>query len=374
MKICIISYDYPDDRRSSFSFVKQLVDEFVRQGHDCCVIAPYSVTANKRLIKFKTFKRYESGSLLILRPHYLSFSNFKIFGVSLSNLLHKHAVKQALNKIDFLPDVIYGHFWQSAFEGYDYARKNNIPLFVATGESKINKSDLRGITPDFVQYISGVICVSTKNKYESIELGLTHQNKCIVVPNSIDSNLFKKLDKLQCRLDLNLPKDSFIVAFVGWFNERKGAKRVSDAIAKLSDVEIFSFFIGQGNDNPDCSGILYKGPLKHNQIPHYLNAADVFVLPTLMEGCCNAVVEAMACGLPIISSNRPFNTDILDNSNDILVEPANVDEISEAILRIKNDSLLREDMARNSLIKARDLTIDARARKILEFIQHMICK
>ena len=88
MKICIISYDYPDDRRSSFSFVKQLVDEFVRQGHDCCVIAPYSVTANKRLIKFKTFKRYESGSLLILRPHYLSFSNSKIFGVSLSNLLH----------------------------------------------------------------------------------------------------------------------------------------------------------------------------------------------------------------------------------------------------------------------------------------------
>lgn len=374
MKICIISYDYPDDKRSTFSFVKQLVDEFVRQGHDCCVIAPYSVTSNKRLIKYKTFYRYESGSLLILRPHYFSFSNFKIFGVSLSNVLHKHAVKQALNKIDFIPDVIYGHFWQSAYEGYDFARKNNIPLFVATGESKINKSYFQGITQDFSQYVSGVICVSTKNMYESIELGLTHQNKCIVIPNSIDSSLFKKLDKLECRLKLNVPQDAFIVAFVGWFNERKGAKRVSDAISNLSDIEIYSFFIGQGHDNPDCPGVLFKGPLKHSQIPQYLNAADVFVLPTLMEGCCNAVVEAMACGLPIISSNRPFNTDILDNSNAILVEPDNICEISEAIFRINSDSILRREMSRNSLIKAQDLTIDARARKILEFIQQIICK
>lgn len=374
MKICIISYDYPDDRRSSFAFVKQIVEEFVRQGHDCCVIAPYSVTSNKRLIKYETFSKSNSGSLLVLRPHYLSFSNFNFWGFHLSNILHKHAVDNALRKMNFNPDVMYAHFWQSAIEGYSYAREKNIPLFVATGESKINISNLGVITQDFVQYVSGVICVSTKNMYESIELGLTHQHKCKVIPNSIDSNLFKKLNKLQCRLELNIPHNSFVVAFVGWFNERKGAKRVSDAIDRLSDNDILSIFIGQGNENPDCHGILYKGPLKHNQIPQYLNAADVFVLPTLREGCCNAVVEAMACGLPIISSNRPFNTDILDDSNAILIEPDDIDEISDAIFRLKNESILRETMSRNSLMKSQNLTIDVRVQKILEFISQMIRK
>jgi glycosyltransferase involved in cell wall biosynthesis len=113
---------------------------------------------------------------------------------------------------------------------------------------------------------------------------------------------------------------------------------------------------------------LYKGPLRHEAIPNYLNASDVFVLPTLREGCCNAIVEAMSCGLPIISSNLSFNLDVLDNTNSILIDPNDIDAIAVAIKKLRDDKELRRQMSEASLKKAKELNIYQRAKDIISFI------
>ena len=95
-------------------------------------------------------------------------------------------------------------------------------------------------------------------------------------------------------------------------------------------------------------------------------------MPTLAEGCCNAIVEAMSCGLPVISSNLPFNWDVLDENNSILVDPKNVDAIADAIIKLRDDKNLREQMAASSLKKASALTIDQRASDIIHFIKSRI--
>ena len=109
--------------------------------------------------------------------------------------------------------------------------------------------------------------------------------------------------------------------------------------------------------------------MTHNDVPLYLNASDVFVLPTLQEGCCNVVVGAMACGLPVISSNLPFNWDVLNTDNSIMVDPLNVEEIKQAIIKLRDNIKLRENMSIAALDMASKLTIQERAAKILSFIQ-----
>ena len=107
-------------------------------------------------------------------------------------------------------------------------------------------------------------------------------------------------------------------------------------------------------------------------MPVYLNAADVFVLPTLHEGCCNAIIEAMACGLPIISSDRAFNYDILDEKNSILIDPLSINDISTSIKTLMKDSDLRKSMSDASLVKAKSLSIRNRAIRILQFMENII--
>ena len=130
-----------------------------------------------------------------------------------------------------------------------------------------------------------------------------------------------------------------------------------------------ALFIGKGEQEPHCDNILFKGALPHDQVPLYLNAADVFVLPTLHEGCCNAVVEAMACGLPVVSSNLPFNWDVLDDTNSIMIDPNNIDEIAAAILTLRDNNNQRKALSKGALLKASSLTIDQRAEAIVEFME-----
>ena len=370
MNIVIISYDYSDERRTAYAFVAQLVEQWARQGHNCWVIAPYSIVANRRFHATKEVIRHEGqGSITILRPNFFSASNLKIGGKRVSWMMHEWAVKRALKWLPCKPDIIYGHFWERAHEGFQYAKKHGIPLFVATGESDV--ASMIGKWNDktnFCNYVSGVICVSTKNKQESIALGLTDESKCIVIPNAVNAELFHKLDKSSCRHALNISGNDFVVAFVGWFNERKGATRVADAIKRVGKG-VKSLFVGGGELEPQCDGILFKGLLPHDKVPLYLGAADCFVLPTLHEGCCNAVVEAMACGLPVISSDLPFNWDILNETNSIMVDPNNIDEIADAIRSLRDDALKRESLAKGALKSVQDLTIDQRAENIIYFIK-----
>lgn len=372
MNILIITPDYPDKNRSVYTFVRQLVNQFALLGHRCCVIAPYNVTRNKRFYQFREIEEIErSTSVEVLRPNYLSFSETTIMGFRPSEFFVKNAIKRAMRKLPFTPDVIYAHFWRSGRLVYELAKESSIPLFVATGESVIPNYDISHHYQDFYDYVRGVVCVSSNKRDESVENGLTTNEKCQVIPNAINDNLFKKLDKQECRRMLGIPKNIFVIAFVGWFNERKGVHRVAKAITSIKGEPVYSMFIG-GKDEIDCPNILIKDRIDHDKIPAYLNAADVFVLPTLQEGCCNAVIEAMACGLPIISSDLPFNWDVLNTSNSILVNPKDIGQISEAIVRLRDNRQLREKLSNGALSSAQNLTIEKRADTILRFIESKI--
>ncbi len=381
--ICILSGGYPTSSDSFFAFVEQIAVALSNKGIKVYVISPQSLIKHwfrgSELHPTHRIYNNENGKpgIEVYQPYTLTFGNRL---VKINNLLRKLVIKNTFKKLDNLPEVCYGHFWYSAKDIFQYAKKNKLPLFVACGEANVkdenpfNPDDIR----DFLDYVNGVICVSSKNRDESIEAGFAVNEKCTVIPNAVNTSLFHKKDKFSLRKKYGINPDEFIVAFCGAFEHRKGSIRLSHAIDSLDDCDIKSFFIGKGLDfrleDPNCRGILHKGPLGHDVLADYLNMADVFCLPTLREGCCNAIVEALSCGLPVISSDRSFNYDILNESNSIMIDPLDEVAIADALRKLYYDRDLRCKLAIGALESAKELTIDRRVDKVLKFIQEKINK
>lgn len=380
MNICVVSTSYPNEDGIGNTFVEQLVNAFTRQGHHCVVISPMNTFNNSQVSKYKKHEIKELGDGLtveVFRPRYWNY-NIPLVPISSNIYLASRAIEKTVRKNKLVFDVVYCHFFASAIRAWHFAYSNRIPLFIATGESKIFSFPQKpcfGFTFEkFRQYTSGVVCVSSKNLEECIKIGYAEREKCRVFPNSADLQLFKPLDKSKCRQQIGLNDNDFLLITVGEFSDRKGQHRIIKAIDSLSDQRVKICFIGKGEPIPDRDYVLYKGTIDHNTLPVYLNAADAFVLPTLREGCCNAIVEALACGLPVISSDRSFNYDILDESNSIMIDPEDVNQIAAAIQTLHQNENKRADLAKGALNRAMSLSITQRATNILSFIKEKIDK
>lgn len=380
MKIGIISPMYPYKGSSECVFVEALVNEFVKFGHHCTVIAPFSLVtywSGKRSYGPEYEKRFIDDNLFveIYKPRFFGIKDIPIMGISNSSFSARKAIERVIRKNNLTFDVIYCHFFAQGIRAFKYAKTNNIPLFVATGEStiqKLNKPSFDFDFTEFKEYLKGTICVSTKNKVECVQLGYSIESKCKVIPNAVDLGLFHKpCDRDDIRKKLGIKKSDVVIACVGEFCERKGQNRVVEAVKILENPDIKIMFIGRSLQKyivESIPNIILQQSVSHDNLPYYLHAADFFVLPTRKEGCCNAIVEAMACGLPIVSSDKPFNKDILNDKNSIMVDPDDVNAISSAISQLFENEERRKLMGEVALSDAMQLSIEKRARIIEEYI------
>lgn len=376
MKKILFIGDYPNSVEPVRNvFFQKLIWKLADMGVECTVIAPIPIRNKKSLETVsRTIENTTNGQeIKVYYPKYVSFSAYKIGNfntATLSELAFRKAVWKIVNKIDMTFDAVYGHFiLHGGLSAVEISEKFNIPAFFACGESDIRDDTFAKYPLKYARKISkcaGVISVSTKNAKDLDEFKLFEYSDILIAPNAVETEFFCKGDKLQARNALGLPKDEFIAAFAGYFIERKGDKRVLEAAKGLDGIKLV--FAGKGENPPQGENVILCRPLLHQDMPKLYQAADVFVLPTLAEGCCNSIVEAMACGLPVISSNLPFNDDILNEDNSIRVDPMSIREIHDALKLMYNDSLLRNKKSEAALSMTNSLTLDCRAEKIIGYI------
>ena len=143
--------------------------------------------------------------------------------------------------------------------------------------------------------------------------------------------------------------------------ERKGIQYILNALSEIKDGSIHLSIVGEGNYEKELRNmcnklglenvVTFMGFRRRDTIPVYFSQSDVFILPSLAEAFGNVIAEAMACGLPIISTDEGGIPDLVGKENGILVEPRNVEQIKSAIMVMKNNKDIRISMRKANTTK-----------------------
>ncbi len=376
MNICIITPRYPTTLDpTAMPFVQQLAWALTDLGNTCTVICPQNFS--KKLCREYTETTPRGGEVKVYLPSTLHLGQQRVLGFNTALLTTHFFWKAARKVVEKLPkqDIVYGHFiTPSGITAARLHREFGIPAFLGYGESSAWSIEHYGadkVKQELFEDLSGVVSVSSKNAEVLRKFQCVPEERVRIFPNGFDETLFYPRDKKEAREKLGLSQDDFIVSFVGHFIERKGIDKLMAAVEKAGVKMICA---GKGPIDPTGENCLFASTIGHEELPWFYCASDAFVLPTLNEGCCNAIVEALACGLPIVSSDLPFNYDILDDSNALLVDPTDVDALTDAICKLRDDEVLRQKLSQGSSAKAKTLTLPQRAKNILEFFREMAIK
>lgn len=195
-----------------------------------------------------------------------------------------------------------------------------------------------------------------------VELGISPE-KVVVVPNGVDIDKFRPVDRFVARREFGLPMDSKVLISVGGLVERKGFHRIIAALPEIRKTipQVMYIIVGgpsvEGNNEPELrrlvaelelqDAVLFAGPQPHAKLHKWLSAADVFCLATSNEGWANVFLEAMACGLPVVASKVGGNEEVVcSETYGMLFDLNDERQMSDVIIKA-----LERDWNRSSIIE-----------------------
>ena len=199
----------------------------------------------------------------------------------------------------------------------------------------------------------------------------THPEKVAVIPNYVLTDMFRPIERKEERSGNR-------VCFVGRLDEQKNLSALFEALKGL-DVELV--IVGSGplrkelEEKAHKNGILveFLGNIPHRQLPQILNSCDLFILPSLYEGHPKALLEAMACGLPVIGTDVPGIRELITHRETGYLSGTSPEEIREAIKEVLADRPLRERMGRNAReFIVENFSLGRILRMELELLQELV--
>jgi glycosyltransferase involved in cell wall biosynthesis len=222
-----------------------------------------------------------------------------------------------------------------------------------------------------------VVAVSDAVREEVLSTEKTRDEKVVVIRNGVDTKLFKPHDGSTMREALGLRNNALVVGGVGRLAPVKGFEHLvtATALAIARGVDVKTILIGDGPQRTELENLARSlGIDEHvhflgmrRNLPELYAALDVFALPSVQEGSPNALIEAMACGLPVIASPVGGVPEIIEDwHSGILVEAAQPERWADAIERLDGAPKLRAQLAENARATAVEsldieLTVSAHA-------------
>lgn len=260
-------------------------------------------------------------------------------------------------------DVIHA-FFTVPCGALAYLYKKNIPFVVS-----LRGSDVPGFNKRFgLQYVflkpmireiwkKADAVVANSNGLKELALETSPNLSIGIIPNGIDTNDFEPA--------ISKENDEIRLLCVSRLIERKGIRYLIEAVSKLNSEKVKLILVGEGNQEAELkqlvrelgldNSVIFKGYVSHEKISGIYKESDIFVLPSQNEGMSNALLEAMAAGLPVIVTDTGGTSELIDG-NGFIVEKNNSDSIFEALKALIEQPNLLEQMGERSREIAQNLS------------------
>lgn len=337
MKILVISNMYPTEENKSFGiFVKNQVEALEKRG----LLVDVAAITNPRSGKLQVMKKYLLWMLRILKVFILRGGKYSI--------VHAHYV---------FPSGLWGYFFKKirgtrfivTAHGGDIdkmARKS--PFFFKWTKKILQEAD-------HIIAVGNELYGTIVNEFEVPE------QKVSIINMGVNRDVFKPLNKELARKACGLEENIIPVLFVGNIIKQKGLLELCSAFSKLIVTEpgLRLYLIGPQKDqnfNEELNNYLqahnilqyvqFLGVKDQKEIAQWMSAAEIFVLPSHIEGFGLVALEAMACGTAVVGTNVGGLKYLLADGAGHVVPAKESDALFKAILY-----LIRNQDVRNSLIE-----------------------
>jgi len=398
MNICMLTTSFPRyEGDPAGHFVCELATELSKK-HEIMVVAPGMEGLNS----------YESvGKLKVFRFHY--FFPYKYEKVAYGNGIIKNLEKKSSYKallplfaLSFLLksikvgsqcDLIHAHWAFSGLIALWGKKIHKKPVILSVRGSDINARFAGGKTSKLaLQWVlrrCDYITTVSDNLLRKVTERFGIDQKIAVIPNGVSLESFYPIDRSEVRGKLGLPDDIPIVLYAGRIIESKGIESLVEAIPTVLKEykETLFIFLGEGNlvektfdlckEMGVERNILFTGRKPHSEMALWLNTADLIVLPSLSEGRPNIILEAMACGIPVVATRVGGIPELVrEGDNGFLVPPNDASALGRAILTVLKMETQKDVLGERgrAILESAGLSWETSAEKMTEIYRMVLAR
>lgn len=363
LNIAVVSNSFPNNEQAHRGvYIKQTVDylaAFARISIICPL--PWFPTS-------KLFAKYKKWSVFGRIPYRYKFENWDVVSPKYPSI---PKISAHLSTVLMLQGIFRAIFKQHREKKLDLLHAHNvfpdgvatvvvgkilrIPVVVSARGTDINEAAASGRlrcmqvcwalrNAHKVTAVSKALCKKIKELAPSIE-----PVSCI--SNGVDNDIFHLKNRAELREKHKISPDKKVILFVGAFRKVKGVEYLIDALSLLKINESFDFdmvLVGSGplqqsyataiKSNGLEGNVHFLGNLGHELVSEWLSVADVFCLPSLNEGMPNVVLEALSCGVPVVSTRVGGIPDVVTHVNGLLVPPGDPRKLADALSSVMRQS------------------------------------
>jgi glycosyltransferase involved in cell wall biosynthesis len=263
---------------------------------------------------------------------------------------HLASVEKVIKKHSLEFDLIHAHFtWSAGYVGSQLKEKYAVPFILTAHGMDIYDLPFKNAfyTEQITRILNSADHIITVSRNNLLSIGKLGIKKAVsVILNGFDHHRFFPMDMQECRRTLGLPQDKKILVNVAkLYDAVKGHEMLIRAMHEITGKrdDVVCYIVGDGELRTRLENLIAElqighavkivGVKPHHEIPLWINAGDIFVLPSLNEGNPTVMFECLGCAKPFIGTRVGGIPEIItSDSYGLLCEPGNVRELAAAIL------------------------------------------